>query len=668
MSNERSLRRLLVTGATAFAFVAGVGVLSVVVLFASLRRNYERDMRTAIDEQRAADEVVTAVYGQLVESYQQIQSPSRDNLARFDSLGQTAYTRLRDYLFRPMSLDARLQVERIKELHQALEVDAHRAFDLIERGDAAAARARIAEMDLGTKRLRQEMDGFVVLLDRERTARHQAQVVLLQRWMVALFVAALLLIVYAAVFVRVLRRRVVVPLDQLSAGAVRLGTGDLTARIPPQRHEEFAVVARSFNEMAASIESARTEVVRRNTELAEALRSLKEAQQELVQQEKLSAIGMMLAGLAHELNNPLAGVIGAAQCLEEELAEHSDPAVQEAVKELVSPLVADALRARDLVRNLLQFSRKASAQLETVHLKTAIGVATGLRSHEFAQAGKALVVDIPESLHVTVDPQALEHAAINVVNNALDALVTGNGTRLMIRAESSGAEWVTLSFEDDGLGFTEPARVFDAFYTTKPVGTGTGLGLSLVHRFVESVGGTICATNVSPHGARIAIKLRAATVAPTASAPATQLVQPSQDATTSARRRVLVVDDERSIREIQRRIIEKMGAHVMVAQSGVEAIQTLERERVDAVITDIRMPGDVDGIALYQWIERTRPELTDRCLFVTGMITEGAATSIMTAHPERILTKPFDNKEYTARVQAVLDRASDARKGFPPVR
>src|SRR5688572_21613099 len=133
----RSLRRLLIAGTAAIAVTGGGVMIAIILLFTSLRRNFEQDMHARLVEQRAADEIMTSVYGQILASYQQLQAPGRRNMERFDSLGQAAYARLREYLFQPMPLQARLQVETIKELHQTLEVDAHRAFDLVGRGEAA---------------------------------------------------------------------------------------------------------------------------------------------------------------------------------------------------------------------------------------------------------------------------------------------------------------------------------------------------------------------------------------------------------------------------------------------------------------------------------------------------------------------------------------------------
>jgi C4-dicarboxylate-specific signal transduction histidine kinase len=674
VTRRRSLRQLLLVGITAFAVAAGSVFVAIMLLFGSLRRNLERDTNSRLAEQHAADEIVTAVYGQILASYQQLQAPGERNMERFDSLGQTAYARLRQYLFQPMSLAARLQVETIKELHQALEVEAHGAFDLIARGESMAARARVDEMHRQAEQLQAEMGRFVTLREQERAQLHDEQVALFVRLLIGISSVGVVLIVFATFFARFVQRRVVLPLGQLAEAAVRLGSGDLAARIPPQRHDELQTVARRFNEMADGIQEARTEIEDRNVELSESIRNLKKSQLDLVQQEKLGAIGFMLAGLAHELNNPLAGILGTAELIEEELENHSDPAVRRLIHELVTPLIKEAGRAGDLVRNLLQFSRQSNAQLGSVNLKAAVDISAGLRAYAFAQAGKELRLEVPDTLFVAVEAQRLEHLMMNIMSNALDAICTGGGTRLVVRAESMDTDWVSLTFEDDGPGFLEPDRVFDAFYTTKPVGTGTGLGLSLVQRFIVEAGGTIAAENVPSGGARLTIRLRATAVpaqeaAKVLETPKIHDLSPTRAAMASVtpsstepplrqagdERRILIVDDEPAIREIQRRFLAKLGVTVLVANDGAEAVAILKRERCDAVITDIRMPGDIDGIALYKWIELTQPDLARRCLFVTGDLEPGRDDTMLGVHPQRVITKPFRRDDYVARVLAVLD-------------
>ncbi|MEO5799240.1 MAG: ATP-binding protein [Gemmatimonadales bacterium] len=661
MRRPRSLRQLFVAGAGTIAVALALLTVGILVLFVSLRGSFERDVSAGLAEQRTADDIVTAVYGQLLAAYREVKEPSAPNRARYESLDSVAYGRLRQYLFQPMATDARIQVETIKELHQSLEVDAHQAFD--RTGDAAAAAGRIVEMERHVTALDLAMRQFVVLRERERTLEQKDQLHALERSLAAIVVALIVLAVAGILFVRTVMRRVIVPLGQVSQAAVRLGGGELLARIPHQRDDELGLVALSFNDMADNIQAARAEIVDQNAALLGTLATLRQAQQELVQHEKLGAIGLMLAGLAHELNNPLAGLRGIAELLQQELGSHHDPAVRKIVRELVQPLVTEAQRAGSLVRNLLDFSRKAAAPDGPVPLAAAIGVAAGLRQHAFTQAGMTLDVEIADSLYVVAEAQRIEHVAMNIMSNALDAMLSGGGTRVQVRAAAVDGDWVLLTFDDDGPGFREPDRAFDPFYTTKELGSGTGLGLTLVHRFVAEVGGTVSVENLPDRGARVAIRLRAA-VAPLRPAVAAHLEPRSvagvgtapghTDAT------VLVVDDEPVLRDVQRRVLVREGVRVLTADSGAAAIAVLQRETCDLVVTDIRMPGEIDGVGLYQWIRREQPWLAERCLFVSGDIGEWANDPLLGTHPDRFLAKPFGRDEYVARIASLLARPDPA--------
>ena len=430
LSRGRSLRRLLLLGTLAFALAASSVMVVTLVLFGSVRRDVERDAKLGLSEQHAADEIATSVYGQILAAYQQLEAPSARNMERFDALGRKAYTRLREYLFQEMPFEARLEVESIKEQHQALEVVAHGAFDLIARGDSEAASARIAEMHRLAELLQASMARFVVLRESDLQLEREAQSARIERLLVGLTVVGAGLIGLAVLFVRLMKRSVVAPLGQLAAAAVSLGSGDLDARISNQRHSELQTVARRFNEMADSLQEGRARIEKQNLELSGNLQRLEKAQQDLVQQEKMGAIGFMLAGLAHELNNPLAAILGNAECIAQELGSHSDPAILRVRRELVAPLIQETGRAGDLVRNLLHFSRQSSSQIGSVHLRFAVEVAAGLRAYAFTRANKVLTVDISDELFVVGDAQRLEHAIMNIMTNALEAISAESGTRL----------------------------------------------------------------------------------------------------------------------------------------------------------------------------------------------------------------------------------------------
>jgi CheY-like chemotaxis protein len=366
----------------------------------------------------------------------------------------------------------------------------------------------------------------------------------------------------------------------------------------------------------------------------------------------------MLAGLAHELNNPLGGILGMAEILRAELAESPHAATRAMAPDLAEPLEREARRANSLVRSLLSFARKPGGTLESVGLAAAVSTAVGLRAHAFAQAGKTLHVDVSSSLNVLADAQKLQHAVVNLVNNALDAVVAGGGEGLSIHARNHGDDFVRIDFDDDGTGIENVEDAFTPFYTTKEAGKGTGLGLMLVRRFVTEFGGSVTASNLPKGGARITVTLcrgEAGDAEETVvEAPSLPLMSALARAKDEAHQRVLVVDDEPAIREIQRRLLTRAGFEVLVASSGVEARDILLREHVDLVVSDLRMPGEMDGYALLEWMERERPALSGTALLATGDVS-GAASIALPVPAERILSKPFNGADFVRRVRAALD-------------
>lgn len=672
----RTLRRALLLGGALVVTVATAAMLGSASLALSQRKAVERDSDAFMNEQRIADQIVAQTFEQQLDAYRFLQRPDSVYLRGFRGHGELAYAQIRGYLFHELSTEARLQVESIKEAHQQFEVAAERAFDLAQRGQPVAARERLEGMDDRAVALDLAVRRFL----QARAAQSdelRLQHTILGEWMqLAFVVAAGVLALLILVLSSALRRHVLSPLDHLADTARRLGEGDTSARVPMQAFAEFNDVAMGFNHMADRIEESREEVVAQNQELREALGHLHATQEDLVQHEKLSAMGQMLAGLAHELNNPLAGILGMAECLRAELAESPHAETRLKGAELAEPLEREALRANALVRSLLSFARKPSGTLEAVGLAAAVSTAVGLRAHAFAQAGKTLHVQVPPELYVIAESQKLQHAIVNVVNNALDAIVAGKGTGLVITAASALGDVVHLDFDDDGTGIEDVNAVLAPFFTTKAPGKGIGLGLPLVKRFIGEFGGSLAVSNRYPRGARVTMilregvqveprlhpisgEMRAVSALPRAdwSSPAEvdhplpPVVEPVAE---RHRPCVLLVDDEPAIREIQRRLLERAGIDAIAAASGVEARDLLIRESVDLVVSDLRMPGEMDGAALLAWLERERPSLAATALLATGDVSGAASVALPVPH-ERILNKPFEGAEFVRRVRAALE-------------
>jgi CheY-like chemotaxis protein len=195
--------------------------------------------------------------------------------------------------------------------------------------------------------------------------------------------------------------------------------------------------------------------------------------------------------------------------------------------------------------------------------------------------------------------------------------------------------------------------VFEPFYTTKAVGEGTGLGLALVRRFMTNVGGRVVAENRPEGGARLVLTLPTTELA---SRPSDEAGGPATGAPAvpiNTEPRVLLVEDEAPLRNLQRRLLARIGARVQVAEHGVAAREILERDEADLIISDVKMPGG-SGLDLYHWVLEHRPDLADRFLFVTGDIAEPEIGDLAERRPDRFIRKPFQMAEYLARVAEIL--------------
>jgi CheY-like chemotaxis protein len=291
-----------------------------------------------------------------------------------------------------------------------------------------------------------------------------------------------------------------------------------------------------------------------------------------------------------------------------------------------------------------------------------------LRRHDFAQARIGLNLDLPdEPVAVLASEIELHQVFVNIVGNAYDALCGRTGAaRLTVRIRATADE-ASIDFEDNGPGLAEPAKVFEFFYTTKPVGKGTGLGLGICHAIVGRAGGTIAASNLREGGALFTIRLPRAAAAPrkTAAAPdapaATVAQQPRAGGSPApsgvlAGKSILVVDDEPSVLDLQREVLCSAGARVTGASSGNEAIERILAEEFDLVVSDLRIPGGVSGKDLLEWIETHRPAARDRFVFVTG--DSVAESEFLGRADVPCVFKPFTVEEYSRAIREAIFRTS----------
>ena len=355
--------------------------------------------------------------------------------------------------------------------------------------------------------------------------------------------------------------------------------------------------------------------------------------QQLLQAEKLAALGQTVSGVAHELNNPLATILSWA----ERLAEKP---LDDGIRRGVDVILGEADRAARIVRNLLTFARKRQSTRSMIDLNQVILETIALRAYEHKLMNVEVITALASGLpHVLADPHQIQQVLLNLVINAEQAMLTANGRgSLTLRTWfNADADAVALEVSDDGPGVPVEmrTRIFDPFFTTKDVGEGTGLGLTVAYAIVQEHGGHIRIDSYPGRGASFVVELP--TSAATGAGPS-RPPMPSMDEVRGAS--LLLVEDERALATAVGDALCDAGLQVDYAADGEEALRRVREKTYDAIICDLKMPR-VDGRTLYRAIAAATPGLARRIIFVTGDVAGTDAERFLEESGCRWLAKPF---------------------------
>ena len=388
------------------------------------------------------------------------------------------------------------------------------------------------------------------------------------------------------------------------------------------------------------------------SERHDAAEQIERQREALRQSEKLAAMGSLLAGVAHELNNPLAIVMGRASLLEE---KHDDPDIR-----------ADARRIREaadrcgrIVRTFLNMARSRPAQRNAVALNGLVEAAVDMLQYGFRSHGIELGLELAPALPpVMADADQIGQVVLNLLVNAQQALGANVGPRRVrvqtgVEARRGNRDprvWLRVADNGPGVSAEHGLRIFEPFFTTKPDGMGTGLGLSVSRAAVLEHGGDLTLEPpTSPGGGasfRMSLPISGAAEPPTEPAP---LPEPGASLST----RILVVDDEPEVADLIRDMLEAAGHEIATAESGAVALELLDTARFDAVVSDLRMP-EMDGAAFWRELLRRQPRLARRVLFVTGDTLSADAREFLRTTRCAALDKPFSKADLLAKVAALL--------------
>jgi two-component system NtrC family sensor kinase len=381
---------------------------------------------------------------------------------------------------------------------------------------------------------------------------------------------------------------------------------------------------------------------------------IKAAQARLLQAEKLSALGELTAGVAHELNNPLTSIMGFVQLLQRtELPERQ--------AQYVGTIFDESKRAGRIVRSLLTFARRQEPEKRMLDVNAILEETLSLVAYQLRVSGVKVHKDFDPRLPATAaDAYQMQQVFVNIINNAQQAMheARGSGT-LTIRTasvlrpagyaqsasmnlqdtpDSTLEGWIRVEFSDDGPGIAPELlmRIFDPFFTTKGQGKGTGLGLSVCHGIMRDHDGHIWAESAPGRGATFLVELpvRSARKAEAPRAGATPLPE-------LPRGTVLVVDDEENTLRMLAELLAQHDQRVDTAGSGAEAKTKIASGRYDIILSDVRMP-EFGGDALYGYIKERHPELLNRLIFITGDTASSHTRAFLKKAGRPVVEKPFD--------------------------
>ncbi|MFV9507030.1 MAG: response regulator [Oscillochloridaceae bacterium umkhey_bin13] len=373
--------------------------------------------------------------------------------------------------------------------------------------------------------------------------------------------------------------------------------------------------------------------------IARNLTERRRLEQQLIQSEKLSAIGQLVAGVAHELNNPLTSVSGYAQLLLRNTGLLGDARLD------VEQIYAQAERAAKIVQNLLIFAREHKPERHQVNLNEVLRSALALQSYQLKVDNIAVVQELDPNLPTTsADPHQLQQVFLNLITNARHAMNEhgGPGTltlRTSLGPTPTGREAIRVEIVDTGVGIPEQhlQKIFNPFYTTKPVGQGTGLGLSICFGIVQEHDGQIWAESQLGVGTRVSVALPVRVQVELAEP---ELATPPATTDTKPVLKALVVDDEEPLVKLMARQLQDLGHEAVVATSGAAGLAILEHERFDLVFCDVRMPG-MSGFEFAQALRERDPNLADQLIFISGDTISPATRNALEQSGNLFLPKPF---------------------------
>jgi PAS domain S-box-containing protein len=377
----------------------------------------------------------------------------------------------------------------------------------------------------------------------------------------------------------------------------------------------------------------------------------KKAEQQALVNAKLASVGELVAGVAHEVNNPLTGILGYAQLL----ADRND--VPQSVKEDLQKIYEESRRTVKIVQNLLRFARQYKPEKNLVDINELLERTLELEDYKMRTSNimlsTKLVADLPLIL---ADYNQLQQVVLNIVTNAQQAIAETNCKGKIKVTTDVVEDYVRISISDNGPGISPEniTRIFDPFFTTKQAGSGSGLGLSVCHGIITEHGGNIYAESTRGRGTTFIIELPIAT----GEQAVIKEKEPAKKKIRQPRRKmtgnILIAEDEPSISAVLTRNLLAKGYQVQAVPDGKAALNRLTKNSYDLLIFDLKMPG-VSGRELYETMKKNQPKLAERIVFITGDVMSPGTHDFLVSTGRPYLIKPFDSEDIIGVIDKVFN-------------
>jgi two-component system NtrC family sensor kinase len=436
------------------------------------------------------------------------------------------------------------------------------------------------------------------------------------------------------------------PLGLLHEMVWQVRRGNLNVSAPVPRSLEVGPLVESFLQLTAEVREMRESLEQK---VAERTAELEAAQSQLLQAAKLSAMGQLVSGVAHEVNNPLTSVLGFSEIL------LGNPKLTPQARGQLETIRDEALRLKKVVAGLSTFARRGPQRTERLDVRRVLDKLVELRKYQLTAGGIRLHVERPaQAAWVDGDADQLLQVLFNLVLNAEQAIQEVRETGDIWLGCETVKDEVHITVRDNGAGMKPEVveRIFEPFFTTKPVGQGTGLGLSISHGIVAQHRGRFLVGSTPGEGTTLCVVL------PRIEAP--QPEQPhalaSELPAEPAGGRALIIDDEAQIVALVQQALEARGWSTVTVTDSTAVESLLDGTNYDVVICDLKMPGKT-GFDVLNLLRKKRPELARRFLLMTGDLGDTDKRRLLEAHA-RVLRKPFTLAQLREAVQSLRQTES----------